>query len=153
MADLKTRITDDVKLAMRHKDRPRLAALRLITAAIKQVEVDERIDIDDANVLGILDKMVKQRRDSIAHYEAAGRQDLIHQEQFELDLIQSYLPPPLTEDEIAELIDSAITDTGAGAVKDMGKVMAQLKPALKGRADLGKVSGLVKAKLGNDNGS
>lgn len=148
MSDLKTQINDDVKVAMRNKDKARLSALRLITAAIKQIEVDERIEMDDSKVLNILDKMAKQRRDSIAQYEKADRQDLIDQEQFELDLIQSYLPQPLTDNEIAELIDGAIAETGAESVKDMGKVMGKLKPALQGRADMGKVSGLVKAKLG-----
>ncbi|MGI9230022.1 MAG: GatB/YqeY domain-containing protein [Gammaproteobacteria bacterium] len=148
MSALKNQINDDVKLAMRNKDKAKLSALRLITAAIKQIEVDERVEMDDTRVLSILDKMVKQRRDSIAQYEKAARQDLVEQEQFELDLIQTYLPQPLSEAEIAELISGAIADTGAQSAKDMGKVMGQLKPALQGRADMGQVSGLVRAKLG-----
>ena len=145
---LKTRLNDDVKVAMRDKDRPRLTALRLITAAVKQVEVDERVPVDDGRLLDILDKMAKQRRDSIAQYEQAGREDLVKQEQFELELIRAYLPEALTEAEIADLIGTAIADTGAQSMRDMGKVMGQLKPLLQGRADMGEVGALVKARLG-----
>jgi len=138
----------DVKDAMRAKDKPRLATLRLITAAIKQKEVDERIEVDDAQVLTLLDKMCKQRRESISQFEKAGRDDLIAQEVSELEIIQTYLPEQLGEDEIAALIDAAMTATGAASIKDMGKVMGQLKPKLQGRADMGAVSAMIKAKLG-----
>ena len=145
---LKDRITGDVKDAMRAKDKPRLATLRLITAAIKQQEVDERIELDDTQVLAQLDKMCKQRRESISQFEKAGRDDLIAQEVSELEIIQTYLPEQLSEDEIAALIDEAMASTGAASIKDMGKVMGQLKPKLQGRADMGAVSALIKAKLG-----
>ena len=145
---LKDRILQDVKDAMRAKDKPRLATLRLITAAIKQKEVDERTEVDDAQVLTLLDKMCKQRRESISQFEKAGRDDLIAQEVSELELIQTYLPEQLDEDEIAALIDAAMTATGAASIKDMGKVMGQLKPKLQGRADMGAVSSMIKDKLG-----
>ena len=138
----------DVKDAMRSKDKPRLATLRLITAAIKQQEVDERIELNDAQVLALLDKMCKQRRESISQFEKAGRDDLIAQEVSELDIIQTYLPEQLGEDEITALIDEAMAATGAASIKDMGKVMGQLKPKLQGRADMGAVSAMIKAKLG-----
>jgi uncharacterized protein YqeY len=134
---LKDRILQDVKDAMRAKDKPRLATLRLITAAIKQQEVDERIELNDAQVLALLDKMCKQRRESISQFEKAGRDDLIAQEVSELELIQTYLPEQLGEDEIAALIDETMAATGAASIKDMGKVMGQLKPKLQGRADMG----------------
>lgn len=145
---LKDRIQQDVKDAMRAKDKPRLATIRLITAAIKQREVDERIELDDEQVLVVLDKMVKQRRESIAQFEKAGRDDLIAQEASELELIQEYLPEQLGEDEINSLIEAAMEQTGASSIKDMGKVMGQLKPKLQGRADMGAVSALIKARLG-----
>jgi hypothetical protein len=145
---LKDRIQQDVKDAMRAKDKTRLAAIRLITAAIKQREVDERIELDDAQVTAVLDKMAKQRRESISQFEKAGRDDLIAQEVMELEIIQSYLPEQLGEDEINALIDTAMQATGATSVKDMGKVMGQLKPKLQGRADMGAVSALIKARLG-----
>lgn len=145
---LKDRILQDVKDAMRAKDKPRLATLRLITAAIKQQEVDERIELDDTQVLALLDKMCKQRRESISQFEKAARDDLIAQEVSELDIIQTYLPEQLGDDEIAALIDAAMTATGAASIKDMGKVMGQLKPELQGRADMSAVSAMIKAKLG-----
>ncbi|MGD8631147.1 MAG: GatB/YqeY domain-containing protein [Gammaproteobacteria bacterium] len=145
---LKDRIQQDVKDAMRAKDKSRLAAIRLITAAIKQREVDERIELDDAQVTAVLDKMAKQRRESISQFEKAGRDDLIAQEVMELEIIQSYLPEQLGEDEINALIDSAMQATGATSIKDMGKVMGQLKPKLQGRADMSAVSALIKARLG-----
>jgi uncharacterized protein YqeY len=145
---LKDRIQQDVKDAMRAKDKSRLAAIRLITAAIKQREVDERIELDDAQVTAVLDKMAKQRRESITQFEKAGRDDLIAQEVMELEIIQSYLPEQLGEDEINALIDSAMQATGATSIKDMGKVMGQLKPKLQGRADMGAVSAMIKARLG-----
>ncbi len=144
---LKQRILDDVKTAMRAKDKPRLGTLRLITAAIKQREVDERIELDDTQVLTILDKMIKQRRDSISQFEQAGRAELAEQEQREIEVIQDYLPEGLNDEEITAMIDEAISATGATAMQDMGKVMGQLKPKMQGRADMGKVSGLVKQKL------
>ena len=145
---LKDRITGDVKDAMRAKDKPRLGTLRLITAAIKQQEVDERIELDDTQVLTLLDKMCKQRRESISQFEKAGRDDLIAQEVLELDLIQTYLPEQLGEAEIAALIEETMAATGAASIKDMGKVMGQLKPKLQGRADMSAVSAMIKAKLG-----
>ena len=147
MSDLKHRINEDVKAAMRGKEKQRLAALRLITAAIKQKEVDERIELDDAQTTGVLDKMAKQRRESIAQYEKAQRADLVAREQFELELIAGYLPQLLAAAEIQSLIDGAIAATGAASMKDMGKVMGQLKAQMQGRADLGQVSGMVKARL------
>jgi uncharacterized protein YqeY len=145
---LKDSILQDVKDAMRSKDKPRLATLRLITAAIKQQEVDERIELEDAQVLALLDKMCKQRRESISQFEKAGRDDLIAQEVSELDIIQTYLPEQLGEDEITALIDETMAATGASSIKDMGKVMGQLKPRLQGRADMGAVSAMIKASLG-----
>jgi hypothetical protein len=145
---LKDRIQQDVKDAMRARDKQRLATIRLISAAIKQREVDERIELNDEQVLLVLDKMCKQRRESISQFEKAGRDDLIAQEASELDTIQSYLPEPLGDNEIAALIDAAMADTGASSLKDMGKVMGQLKPKLQGRADMGKVSAMIKSRLG-----
>ena len=145
---LKDRINQDVKDAMRAKDKPRLATLRLITAAIKQREVDERIELDDTQVTLVLDKMVKQRRESIVQFEKAGRDDLITIENNELEIITPYLPEQLGEDEINALIDAALEQTGASSIKDMGKVMGQLKPQLQGKADMGAVSALIKARLG-----
>lgn len=133
---------------MRAKDKPTLGTIRLILADIKRIEVDERIDIDDQRVLSVLDKMLKQRRDSIEQYRAAGRDDLAIIEEQEMVVIQSFLPTPLSEADIAELITAAIADTGAKSIKDMGKIMAQLKPQLQGRADIGAVSGKIKAALG-----
>lgn len=147
MATLKERINDDVKAAMRSKDKERLTTLRMILAAIKQKEVDERIELDDAQVLAVLDKMAKQHRDSIAQYEQAGRTDLVAKENQELAIVQEYLPTPLSEAEISQLIRQAIEETGAASMQDMGKVMAVLKPKLQGRADMGRISGLVKAEL------
>ena len=147
MGALKHQINEDVKAAMRSKEKERLAALRLITASIKQREVDERIELDDVQVMAVLDKMAKQQRDSIQQYSMADRRDLVEKEQFELDIILSYLPQPLDAAEINARVDEAIAATGAASMKDMGKVMGQLKSALQGRADMGKVSTLVKARL------
>ena len=133
---------------MRAREQKRLTALRLITAAIKQVEVDQRIEMDDAAVLAVLDKMVKQRRDSLEQYQAAGRDDLAAQEQFELDLISSYLPEALSEDELSALIKQAVADTGASSMRDMGAVMNKLREQVQGRADMKAVSSAVKAQLG-----
>ena len=145
---LKDRIINDVKDAMRARDKPRLATLRLITAAIKQQEVDERIELDDTQLLSLLDKMCKQRRESISQFEKAARDDLIAQEVSELAIIKTYLPEQLGEAEIAALIDETMAATGAASIKDMGKVMGQLKPKLQGRADMAAVSAMIKAKLG-----
>ena len=144
---LKDHVTEDMKAAMRAKDRPRLSAVRLLLAAMKQKEVDERVELADPDVLAIIEKMIKQRRESIAQYESAGRKDLADIEQFELKVLSEYLPQQLSEAELAEAIAAALTESGATGVKDMGKVMALLKPRLAGRADMGKVSGLVKAGL------
>jgi len=150
MADssLKIRIQDEVKAAMRSGDKPRLGALRLITAAIKQVEVDSRIEMTDSDVIAVLDKMCKQRRESIEQYSKAKRDDLVAVEEAELAIIGEFLPKPLTEGEITALIDDAVKQTGAGSIRDMGKVMAIIKPKAQGRADMGKISGLIKSRLG-----
>ena len=145
---LKTQIQDDVKSAMRARDQKRLTALRLITAAIKQIEVDKRIEVDDRIVLAILDKMVKQRRESLEQYESAGRDDLAAQETFELELIAVYLPEALSDEEVAALIKQAVADTGASSIRDMGAVMNQLRGELQGRADMKAVSSAVKELLG-----
>jgi uncharacterized protein len=145
---LKARIEEDMKSAMRAGDRRRLGAVRLIVAAVKQREIDERVTLDDAQVLSVLDKMAKQRRESVAQYEAAGRQDLVDQERFELEVIQAYLPEALSEAELAALIEGAIAEAGASTVRDMGKVMGLLKPRVQGRADLGQVSARVRERLG-----
>ncbi len=145
---IKATINDAMKDAMRARDKQRLGTIRLIQAEFKRIEVDERIEIDDTRALAVLDKMVKQRRDSIKQYEDAGRQELADVELAEIDVIQEFLPKQLSEDEIAELVDKAIADTGAKGMQDMGKLMGVLKPQLQGRADMGKVSGLVKSKLG-----
>jgi len=144
---MKSQLNDAMKDAMRAKDKERLGAIRLMLAEIKRVEVDERIEIDDARVLAILDKMVKQRRDSISQYESAGRQELADVEIAEINVIQDFLPTALSEDEIKQLVQSAISETGAASMADMGKVMGVLRPQIQGRADAGAVSGLVKAAL------
>ncbi|AMQ28632.1 TPA: lpg2359 family Dot/Icm T4SS effector [Legionella pneumophila] len=144
---IKEQINNDIKDAMRAKDKNLLNALRLISAAVKQIEVDERIEVDDERMLVILDKMSKQRKESIAQFEKASRDDLVAQEQFELNVISKYLPEPLTDNEIEELISDAIKSTGAEKMSDMGKVMAILKPKLQGRADMAQVSARIKAKL------
>jgi len=145
---LKGQIQEDVKSAMRAREQKRLTALRLITAAIKQVEVDQRIEMDDTAVLAVLDKMVKQRRDSLEQYKSAGRDDLAAQEQFELDLISTYLPEALSETELSALIRQAVADTGASSMRDMGVVMNKLREQVQGRADMKAVSNAVKAQLG-----
>jgi uncharacterized protein YqeY len=144
---LKLQIQDDMKTAMKAGDKRRLGAVRLILAALKQKEVDERKELTDADVLGILEKMLKQRRDSIAQYEQAGRTDLAEQEAFEVGVIQGYMPAPLSDAEIAAIIEAAIAASGAKAVADMGKVMALVKPRIQGRADMGAVSARVKQRL------
>ena len=144
---LKLQLADAMKDAMRAKDKPRLGAIRLILAEVKRIEVDERIELDDARMLVLLDKMTKQRRDSIAQYESAGRQELADIEIAEIAVIQEFLPVALTDAEIAELIQQAIVESGAESMRDMGKVMAVIKPKIQGRADGGAVSNLVKAAL------
>jgi hypothetical protein len=145
---LKAQILDDIKSAMRARDQKRLTALRLISSAIKQIEVDKRIEVDDQIVLTILDKMVKQRRESLEQYESAGRDDLAAQETFELELISVYLPEALSDDEVAALIKQAVADTGASSIRDMGAVMNKLRAEVQGRADMKAVSSAVKALLG-----
>jgi uncharacterized protein YqeY len=144
---LKAKITEDMKTAMRAKDSARLGAIRLLQAAIKQREVDERIELNDADVLAAIEKMLKQRRDSISAYEGANRHDLADVEKFEVSVLQTYLPQQLTDAEVAALLEQAITDTGADGIKDMSKVIAAIKPLVVGRADMGKLSGLIKTRL------
>jgi len=145
---LKERIQEDMKAATRARDAARLSAIRLLLAAMTQKEVDERQPLADADVLGIIEKMLKQRRESIAQYEKAARQDLADQEKFEIGVLGGYLPQQMSEAEIAQAVAAAASEAGAAGVKDMGRVMALLKPRLAGRADMGKVSALVKTKLG-----
>jgi uncharacterized protein YqeY len=145
---LKQRVTEDMKAAMRAKDPARLSAVRLLLAAMKQKEVDERVELSDGDVLGIIEKMVKQRRESIAQYEKAARADLAAVEKFEIEVLSAYLPQQMPQAEVEQAIAAAVAESGASGVKDMGNVMALLRPRLAGRADMGKVSGLVKAKLG-----
>ncbi|MDP5209711.1 GatB/YqeY domain-containing protein [Microbulbifer sp. 2205BS26-8] len=147
MSTLKDTLTQTTKDAMKARDKERLATLRLINAEIKRVEVDERIDLDDARILALLDKMIKQRRDSITQFEKAGRAELAAVEQAEIEVIQEFLPRQLSEAEINEIVTSAVQDTGASSMADMGKVIAQVKPQVQGRADMGSVSKLVKAQL------
>ncbi len=144
---LRDRIQDDMKTAMRAKDKERLGAIRLILAAVKQREVDERIELDDVQVLGVLEKMIKQRRESLTQYQSAGREDLAARESFEIEVIQSYLPAPLSEADIDTLVANAIAVTGAQSVRDMGKVMALIKDQAQGRADMAAVSARVKARF------
>jgi hypothetical protein len=144
---LKAKITDDMKAAMKAKEAQRLSAIRLLLAAIKQREVDERKDLSDAEIASVIEKMIKQRRDSISQFEAAKRQDLVAGETFELNLLSGYLPKQLTDAEIAAEVSAVMAQTGAKGVADMGKVMGALKAKLAGRADLAKVSAQVKAKL------
>ena len=144
---IKGQIIEDMKTAMRNQEKERLATIRLILAALKQKEVDERIELGDEHVLAILDKMIKQRRESIAQYESANRQDLVQKEAEEINVIQPYLPTPLSETEINALIDAAIQETNAATMRDMGKVMGILKPKLQGRADIAQVSAKIKERF------
>lgn len=144
---LKQSLTDAMKAAMKSGDKPRLGVIRLVLAAIKQVEVDERIELDDERVLAVLDKMVKQRRESISQYKAADRDDLVQQEEYEVSVLQDFLPEALSDDEIEQMIASAVEQTGASSIRDMGKVMGLLKPQMQGRADMGAISGKIKARL------
>ncbi|MBK1691882.1 GatB/YqeY domain-containing protein [Ectothiorhodospira mobilis] len=144
---LQSRISEDMKTALRGGDKARLGTLRLILAGLKQLEVDTREALDDARVLAALDKMVKQRRESIAQYREAGREELARAEEAELEVIQAYLPQPLSEAEIRQQVEAAVAESGAGSMKDMGRVMGLLKPRLQGRADMSAVSAQVKARL------
>ncbi|MGB8339561.1 MAG: GatB/YqeY domain-containing protein [Burkholderiales bacterium] len=144
---LREQITEDMKSAMRAKETERLNAIRLLLAALKQKEVDERVTLSDADVISIIEKMLKQRRDSISQFEAAKRQDLADKEKFEVSILEAYMPKAMSEAEVAAAIDEAIKSSGAAGMKDMAKVMATLKPILAGRSDMAKVSGLIKAKL------
>ena len=145
---LKAQISEDMKNAMRAKDSARLGTIRLLQAAIKQREVDERVELDDSSIIAVIEKMLKQRRDSIAAYESANRNDLADVEKFEVSVLQTYLPQQLTEDEIKDILEKVVTETGAAGIKDMSKVMAAIKPLVTGRADMGKISGLIKTRLG-----
>jgi uncharacterized protein YqeY len=147
-SSLRDRVQEDMKAAMRAREKEKLDAIRLILAAIKQREIDERITLDDAQILAVLDKMLKQRRESVAQYTTAGRTDLVAQENLEIGIIQSYLPTPLSDTEINTMIDRCMTETGATSARDMGKVMGMLKPELQGRADIAAVSARVKERLG-----
>jgi uncharacterized protein len=147
MSDLKTKIQQAAISAMKSGDKERLKIIRLMTSSMKQIEVDERIELDDARVIAILDKMVKQRRESIAQFKTAGRDDLVNQENFEIDIIQEFLPQALSEDEVVTIVNQAIEQTNASSIKDMGKVMGLVKPQIIGRADMGEVSGRIKSIL------
>ncbi|HTN50202.1 MAG TPA: GatB/YqeY domain-containing protein [Burkholderiaceae bacterium] len=146
-ANLKDRITEDMKAAMRAKDAPRLSAIRLLQAAIKQKEVDERITVDDTAVLGIVEKLIKQRKDSIEQFGKAGRTDLVDKEKAELDLLSAYLPQQMSEFELVAAVDAAISESGVTGAAGIGKVMAVLRPRIAGRADMGQASALVKKRL------
>ena len=141
------RLKEEQKIAMKAKDKPRLGTIRLALSAIKQREVDEQITLNDDDIVAILTKMVKQRRDSVAQYESASRQDLADVEKAEITVLEEFMPPPLTEQEVITLIEKAIAETNAANMQDMGQVMGILKPQIQGRADMGKVSGLVRSKL------
>jgi uncharacterized protein YqeY len=147
MSDLQKQIQDAVISAMKAGEKERLAIIRLMTSAMKQIEVDERIELDDARVIAILDKMVKQRRESIAQFKTAGRDDLVKQETFEIGIIQEFLPQALSEEEVNDIVSQAIEKTGAASIKDMGKVMGIVKPQIIGRADMGEISGRIKSLL------
>ena len=145
---LKDRITDDMKAAMRAKDAARLGPIRLLLAAVKQKEVDERVELDDATVASIVEKLIKQRKDSISQFAAAGRDDLVTIEAAELAVLTAYLPEQCSEAEIVAAVEAAVAETGATSPRDMGRVMALVKPRLAGRADMGQVSALIKSRLG-----
>ncbi len=147
MSELKKRITDDMKSAMKAKDRQALKAVRMILEAIKQKEIDERIELDDAQVMTVIQKMVKQRKDSISQFSDAGRTDLVEIEEAELEIINNYMPEQLSDEEVESVVDRAINDSGANSMKDMGKLMGMLKPRLQGKADMSTVSQLIKSRL------
>lgn len=144
---LKEKLSEDMKAAMRAKESEKLATIRLINAAIKQREVDERVELGDDQVLSVIEKMIKQRKDSISQFQAGGRQDLVDKEQAELRILSAYLPAQLSESEVIAIIDAAIGSTGAAGPQDMGRVMAAIKPQLAGKADMGAASALLKARL------
>jgi len=148
VSELKTAIAEATKSAMKARDKERVAVLRMVNAEIKRVEVDDRRELEDADVLGILNKMVKQRQDALQQFNSAGREDLARQEAYEIGVIEDFLPEQMSEAELNALIDKVITDTGAAGMQDMGKVMGALKAAAQGQADMGRASALVKAKLG-----
>ena len=150
MSDLKKQIQDAVISAMKSGEKERLKIIRLMTSSMKQIEVDERIELDDARIIAILDKMVKQRRESISQFKTAGRDDLVKQESLEIDIIQEFLPQALSEEEIDAIVNQAIEQTGASSIKDMGKVMGLVKPQIIGRADMGEVSGRIKSMLSSN---
>ncbi|TCS43058.1 GatB/YqeY domain-containing protein [Reinekea marinisedimentorum] len=147
MSELKQNLTQSMKEAMRAREKERLGAIRMILAELKRIEVDERIELDDNRVLAVLDKMTKQRRDSLAQYEEAGREDLAAIERYELEVISTFLPAALTEDEISALVSESISQVGATSMADMGKVMGLIKPKAQGRADIAEISKLIKAQL------
>lgn len=147
MSELKKQIQDAVIIAMKAGEKERLKIIRLMTSAIKQIEVDERIELDDARVIAVLDKMVKQRRESISQFKTAGRDDLVKQESYEIDIVQEFLPQALSEEEVDDIVNQAIEQTGANSIKDMGKVMGLVKPQIIGRADMGEISGRIKSLL------
>jgi uncharacterized protein YqeY len=147
---LKTRINEDMKTAMKARETARLGAIRLLMAAMKQKEVDERIELDDAGVVAVIEKMLKQRKDSITQYEAAKRQDLADAEKFEVEVLMAYMPAGLSAEEVAAIVAAAVAESGAKGPADMGKVIALVKPKVAGRADMGEVSKLVKAKLSSN---
>ncbi len=150
MSDLQKQIQAVVISTMKSGDKARLAVIRLITAAMKQIEIDERIELDDARVIAILDKMVKQRRESIAQFKTAARDDLVKQESYEIDIIQEFLPQALSKEEVEDIVNQAIEQTGATSIKDMGKVMGLVKPQIIGRADMGEISGRIKSLLSSN---
>ncbi len=147
MSELKKRITGDMKSAMKAKDRQALKAVRMILEAIKKKEIDERIELDDAQVMTVIQKMVKQRKDSISQFSDAGRTDLVEIEEAELEIINNYMPEQLSDEEVVSVVDRAINDSGANSMKDMGKLMGMLKPRLQGKADMSIVSQLIKSRL------
>jgi hypothetical protein len=147
MSELKKRITSDMKSAMKAKDRQALKAVRMILEAIKKKEIDERIELDDAQVMTVIQKMVKQRKDSISQFSDAGRTDLVEIEEAELEIINNYMPEQLSDEEVESVVDKAINDSGANSMKDMGKLMGMLKPRLQGKADMSIVSQLIKSRL------
>jgi uncharacterized protein YqeY len=150
MSDLQKQIKDSVISAMKSGEKERLKIIRLMTSAMKQIEIDERIELDDARIIAILDKMVKQRRESISQFKTAGRDDLVKQENYEIDIIQEFLPQALSEEEVDAIVSQAIEQTGASSIKDMGKVMGLVRPQIIGRADMGEVSGRIKSTLSSN---
>ena len=150
MSDLQKQIQGSVVSAMKSGEKERLKIIRLMTSAMKQIEVDERIELDDARIIAILDKMVKQRRESISQFKTAGRDDLVKQENYEIDIIQEFLPQALSEEEVDTIVSQAIEQTGASSIKDMGKVMGLVRPQIIGRADMGEVSGRIKSTLSSN---